>query len=98
MSGQGWWVVRGPRQSRPLSRQVEPPAAGEADRGSCRLAWSRARLSLGALDSALQQHASLVHQVSVEARVAALVGVQPSHTCTLTRACGTLTHSVSALL
>lgn len=32
----------------------------EADSGSCRLAWSRARLSLRSLDSALQQHASLL--------------------------------------
>lgn len=34
----------------------------EADSGSCRLAWSRARLSLRSLDSALQQHASLLHR------------------------------------
>lgn len=42
--------------------EQQHPAAGEADSGSCQLAWSRARLSLRALDSALQQHASLVHQ------------------------------------
>lgn len=40
----------------------QQPAAGEADSGSCQLAWSRARLSLRALGSALQQHASLAHQ------------------------------------
>lgn len=57
----------------------QQPAAGEADSGSCQLAWSRARLSLRALGSALQQHASLAHQACHSSGAAAELSRYRAH-------------------